>query len=38
MTFYCRAIWFGYPDAKQIEAWTPVLDADHPHVVAEGLA
>ncbi|AAY24963.1 ORF 37 [Haloarcula hispanica virus SH1] len=38
MTFRCRAVWTGYPTEANIRAWTPVLDRDSAHVVAEGLA
>jgi hypothetical protein len=27
----------GYPTEASICRWTPTFDADHPHVVAEGL-
>lgn len=37
VTYRTRAVWVSYPTAAQIRAWTPRLDADHPHVVAEGI-
>jgi len=37
VTWKARAIWRGYPSAANIRRWTPEFDADHPHVVAEGV-
>jgi len=37
MSWSARATWRGYPTAASIHRWAVRLDADHSHVVAEGI-